>query len=103
MKQLLRENPDGVFTASDQMALGAMRAIKEKFWMSRGYFCDRICDFPMASPAHPALTTLRQPIAQFCFEALKMLISLVEDGLEPYRRVILQSEFVIRDSTRDRR
>lgn len=103
MKQLLRENPDGVFTASDQMALGAMRAIKEEGLDVPGDISViGYDDFPMASPAHPALTTLRQPIAQFCFEALKMLINLVEGGLEPYRRVILQSEFVIRDSTRDR-
>ncbi|MGV8026479.1 MAG: LacI family DNA-binding transcriptional regulator [Anaerolineaceae bacterium] len=103
MKQLLPAKPDAIFAASDQMALGAMHAIRrEGLEVPRDISIIGYDDFPMSSPAHPALTTLRQPIVQFCFEALKMLISLVEDGLEPYRQVILKSEFIIRNSTRDR-
>ncbi len=103
MKQLLPAKPDAIFAASDQMALGAMRAIREEgLEVPRDISIIGYDDFPMASPARPALTTLRQPIMQFGFEALKMLISLVEDGLEPCRQVILKSEFIIRDSIRDR-
>ncbi|MHB8806852.1 MAG: LacI family DNA-binding transcriptional regulator [Anaerolineaceae bacterium] len=103
MKQLLPIKPDAVFAASDQMALGAMRAVREEgLEIPKDISIVGYDDFPMVSPARPALTTVRQPVAKFGFEALKMLISLVEDGLEPSRQVILQSELIIRDSTRDR-
>ncbi len=102
MKKLLPAKPDAVFAASDQMALGAMRAIYEvgldipKDISIIGYD-----DFPLVSPARPSLTTLRQPISKFGLEALNMLIDLVENGLNPSRQVILKSELIIRDSTRN--
>lgn len=103
MKQLLPAKPDAVFAASDHMALGAMRAIRENgLEIPDDISIIGFDDFPLASPSQPALTTIRQPIVQFCSEALKMLIDLVEDGLEPPRKVLLEAEFVIRDSTKDR-
>ena len=103
MKQLLPAKPDAVFAASDHMALGAMRAIRENgLEIPDDISIIGFDDFPLASPSQPALTTIRQPIVQFCSEALKMLIDLVEDGLEPSRKVLLEAEFVIRDSTKDR-
>jgi len=102
MEKLLPAKPDAVFAASDQMALGAMRAIYEvgldipKDISIIGYD-----DFPLVSPARPSLTTLRQPISKFGSEALSMLIDLVENGLNPSRQVILKSELIIRDSTRN--
>ena len=104
MKQLLPEKPDAVFAASDRMAIGAIRAIYEvgldipKDVSVIGYD-----DFPQVSPVRPSLTTLRQPIGKFGSEALKMLIDLVENGLQPSRQVILKSELVIRDSTRNKK
>lgn len=103
MKQLLSQKPDAVFTASDEMAVGAIRAINEEYLeVPRDISIIGFDDFPMRTMVRPALTTIHQPIEQFCSEALKMLITLVEEGLEPCRKVILKSDFIIRDSTRDR-
>ncbi len=103
MKKLLPKMPDAVFAASDQMAIGAIRAIREVgLNVPQDISIIGYDDFPLVSPVYPALTTLRQPIGKFGFEALKMLISLVEEGLKPSRQVILKSELIIRDSTRNR-
>lgn len=103
MQQLLPAKPDAVFAASDHMALGAMRAIRENgLEIPDDISIIGFDDFPLASPSHPALTTIRQPIVQFCSKGLEMLIDLVENGSEPPRKVILEAEFIIRDSTRDR-
>ena len=103
MKKLLPAKPDAIFAASDQMALGAMRAIYEVgLDIPKDISIIGFDDFPLVSPARPSLTTLRQPIGQFGSEALKVLIEIVENGLEPSRQVILKSELIIRDSTRNR-
>jgi len=83
--------------------LGAMRAIYEVgLDIPKDISIIGFDDFPLVSPARPSLTTLRQPIGQFGSEALKVLIEIVENGLEPSRQVILKSELIIRDSTRNR-
>jgi LacI family transcriptional regulator len=103
MKKLLPAKPDAIFAASDQMPLGAMRAIYEVgLDIPKDISIIGFDDFPLVSPARPSLTTLRQPIGQFGSEALKVLIEIVENGLEPSRQVILKSELIIRDSTRNR-
>jgi DNA-binding LacI/PurR family transcriptional regulator len=67
MRHLLEVEPeiDGVFAASDLTALGAMRAIEAS---GRRVFDDVAVvgfdDISMAETASPALTTVRQPIAE---------------------------------------
>jgi LacI family transcriptional regulator len=101
MKNLLPANPDAIFAASDQMALGAVRAIKEKgLKIPNDISIIGFDDFPLPIPTDPSLTTVRQPIRDFGKEALNMLIDIVENGLEPARHVILKSELIIRNSTR---
>ena len=101
MKNLLTDNPDAIFAASDQMALGAVRAIKEKGLKIPGDISViGFDDFPLPIPTDPLLTTVRQPINNFGKEALNMLIDIIENGLEPARHFILKSELIIRNSTK---
>jgi len=103
MKHLLHQKPDAVFAASDEMAVGAIRAINEEnLEVPRDISIIGFDDFPMRTMVRPALTTIHQPIEQFCSEALKMLIAFVEDGSGPFQKNILKADFIIRDSTRDR-
>jgi LacI family transcriptional regulator len=55
-------------------------------------------DLPLATLADPQLTTMRQPVYQFGFRAVEILIDLIENGVEPPRRVIMDTELVVRDS-----
>lgn len=99
MQRLLPYEPDAVFVASDSMALGALRALRE----AGKRVPDDIAmvgfdDMPQAATADPPLTTIRQPIQRTGALAVEMLIDILENGAEPARRVILPTELVIRAS-----
>jgi LacI family transcriptional regulator len=99
MQRLLPREPDAVFVASDTMALGALRALRE----DGKRVPDEIAlvsfdDMPQAATADPPLTTVRQPIRRVGELAVEMLIDILENGDAPARRLILPTELVIRAS-----
>jgi DNA-binding LacI/PurR family transcriptional regulator len=55
-------------------------------------------DVPLATLTKIQLSTVRQPILQFGLKAVELLIDVIEHGKSPARRVILDTELVIRDS-----
>ncbi|MEJ2600374.1 MAG: LacI family DNA-binding transcriptional regulator [Anaerolineales bacterium] len=99
MQKLMPAKPEAVFAASDLMAIGAMRAVRE----AGLNIPDDIAfvgfdDLPIATIPSPALTTVRQPIYQFGIQAVEILIDLIENGIEPPRRCIMDTELIIRES-----
>ena len=99
MKQLLPAKPDAIFAASDSMAIGAMRAVREAgLSVPADVAFVGFDDLPIASQSDCKLTTVRQPIIQFGSIAVETLIDLIENGIKPYRRIIMDTELVIRDS-----
>jgi LacI family transcriptional regulator len=99
MQRLLPARPDAIFAASDIMALGAMRAVREAGLSIPGDIAFvGFDDLPLAILPEPQLTTVRQPIYQFGFKSVEILIDLIENGLKPSRRIIMDTELVIRDS-----
>jgi LacI family transcriptional regulator, galactose operon repressor len=99
MQRLLPAKPDAVFAASDLMALGAMRAVREAgLRIPDDVAFVGFDDLPLAVLPEPQLTTVRQPIYQFGFKAVEILIDLIENGIEPARRILLDTELIIRGS-----
>lgn len=99
MQQLLPAKPDAVFAASDLMAVGAMRATREVgLKIPENIAFVGFDDVPIATYADPQLTTVRQPITSFGINAVEILIDLIENGIEPPRRIIMDTELIIRDS-----
>jgi LacI family transcriptional regulator len=99
MRQLLAANPDAIFTASDIMAIGAMRAVSEAgLRIPEDIAFVGFDDLPLATLPKPQLTTVRQPIYQFGFKSVELLIDLIENGIKPARRIILDTELIVRDS-----
>lgn len=99
MKKLLPYKPDAIFAASDTMAIGAIRAV----WEEGQRVPEDIAfvgfdDLPIASLSDFKLTTVRQPIIQFGAKAVDTLIDLIENGIKPSRRIIMDTELVIRES-----
>jgi LacI family transcriptional regulator len=99
MQKLLHAKPDAVFAASDVMALGAMRAVRE----AGLNIPDDIAfigfdDLPLASLTGVQLTTMRQPVVQFGSLAVELLVELIENGLNPPRHIIMDTELVVRAS-----
>ena len=99
MGHLLPANPDAVFVASDLMAVGAMRAVREAgFSIPQDIAFVGFDDLPSTIRLEPQLTTVHQPVFHFGFKAVEILIDLIENGIHPPRRVIMETELVIRDS-----
>jgi LacI family transcriptional regulator len=93
------ERPDAVFVASDQMALGAWQAMREAGLDAPadvalvGYD-----DLLPADGELPGLTTIRQPVRRTGAAAVDALMDIIVNGLNPPRRVILDTHLVIRES-----
>jgi LacI family transcriptional regulator len=99
MKKLLPARPEAIFAASDTMAIGAIRAAKEAgLRIPTEIAFVGFDDLPVASLSDFKLTTIRQPISQFGAQAVVTLIDLIENGIKPSRRIIMETELVIRDS-----
>lgn len=99
MATLLERCPDldAVFAASDNMAVGAMRALKAA---GRSVPDDVAVvgfdDLPIARSTDPPLTTVHQPVQALGQEMAKMLISLM--GGDRPTPLLLPTHLVIRDS-----
>lgn len=99
MRRLLPLEPDAVFVASDGMAVGALRAIREVGkQVPRDIAIVGYDDLPIAQSTTPPLTTIRQPILRFGARAVEVLLDIIENGSTPPRRVVLGTELVVRAS-----
>ena len=88
--------PTALLAATDQLALGALRAAAELGMAVPGDLS--VTGFDDAPPAALAdLTTLRQPLREKGEQAARLLAELREGG--PPRRVMLPVELVVRGST----
>jgi LacI family transcriptional regulator len=99
MKRLLPLKPEAIFAASDTMAIGAIRAVREAgLRVPEDIAFVGFDDLPIASLSDFKLTTVHQPIIQFGAKAVDTLIDLIENGIKPSRRIIMDTELIIRDS-----
>jgi LacI family transcriptional regulator len=99
MQRLLPARPDAVFAASDIMAIGAMRAAREAgLRIPEDVAFVGFDDLPIATLSDVQLTTIRQPVLQFGAKAVEVLIDLIENGIQPPRHIIMETELVIRES-----
>ena len=99
MKTLLPARPDAVFAASDTMAIGAMRAVRDAgLRVPEDVAFIGFDDLPIASQPDIQLTTVRQPIVGFGSKAVEILIDMIENGIKPTRRIIMDTELVVRAS-----
>lgn len=99
MKKMLPAKPDAVFAASDIMAIGAMRAAREAgLNVPTDIAFVGFDDLPIATFSGVQLTTVRQPVAQFGAKAVEILLDLIENGINPPRHIVMDTELVIRES-----
>jgi DNA-binding LacI/PurR family transcriptional regulator len=94
-----RPDLDGLFVASDLMALGAFDALRT----AGRRVPDDVAvvgfdDSELARSADPPLTTVRQPIEQLGAEMARLLLDQLDGGAPP-SGVVLRTELVVRRST----
>jgi LacI family transcriptional regulator len=99
MQQILPRQPDAVFAASDMMAIGALRAIREAgLRVPEDIALGGFDDLPLAERTDPPLTTIRQPIHRTGATAVETLIDLIEHPNGSPHRIVLPTELVVRTS-----
>lgn len=99
VQRLLPHRPDAIFAFSDNMAMGAMRALREAgVLVPDDLALVGFDDIPQSARVVPPLTTVRQPTERVGRLAAEMLIEAIERPDEGPRRVILPTELVIRQS-----
>lgn len=102
MERLLARDADldGVFAASDLMAIGALAALRSAGRSVPGDVAlVGFDDAPMAATADPTLTSIRQPIEDMGREMTRLLLDGIRVPDRPPRRVILDTQLVVRHSS----
>jgi LacI family transcriptional regulator, galactose operon repressor len=112
MRRLLAASPTAVFVASDVMAIGALKALREAgLRVPQDVALVGFDDVTIATAVEPALTTVRQPIGRLGSMAADLLLDLLEKPPDPTERVpsghsptgqvariVLPTNLVVRDS-----
>jgi LacI family repressor for deo operon, udp, cdd, tsx, nupC, and nupG len=92
--------PTAIFCFSDEMAMGAMEAIRQ-----RGLDCPRdislvgFDDIRFAEYLHPKLTTVRQPKEQIGHEVVRLLLDILAGRSTALQNITLPHQLVVRNST----
>ena len=105
MQSLLKKKTEfsAVFAASDNISFGAMEAARE----AGLDIPDDVSfvghdDIPLARFAHPPLTTIRVPAAEIARQSCQLLLELLIDNHSPKRNILLETELIIRNSTKEK-
>jgi DNA-binding LacI/PurR family transcriptional regulator len=106
MQQLLSlpDPPTAVFAASDQLAIGALSAIKERgLRVPKDVSLVGFDDIDVAAYCDPPLTTVRVPAQEMGELAVKVLLEAIEDGRAEVKQYLLDTDLIIRESCAERR
>ncbi|MDR3161711.1 MAG: LacI family transcriptional regulator [Spirochaetaceae bacterium] len=102
MRELLLRSRDfsAVFAASDELALGAMRSLRdEDLRIPEDVSLIGFDDIDIADYLHPRLTTIRQPIREIGEQAARYLHRVITAQQGTEAEVVLPHRLIIRDST----
>ncbi len=94
------DRPTAIFAGSDLQALGVFKAAHEAgLKVPEDLSVVGFDDLPIARWSSPALTTVRQPLAEMAAVAVRILLEVGEGGDPTDRRVELATDLVVREST----
>lgn len=95
----LPQRPTAIFASNDLSAFGVMDAARNRGLSIPGDISVLgFDDIPQAESVRPALTTVRQPLAEMGQIAVRMLLDYVEDPARECKRVELETELIVRES-----
>lgn len=99
MERLLEQQPDAVFAASDTMAIGALRALRERgVRVPQDVAVMGFDGLTASETTVPGLTTIRQPVTETGSHAVRMLDDLVSGATPSPQVKVMPVELVVRDS-----
>jgi LacI family transcriptional regulator len=92
--------PTAIFAFNDNMAIGVLRAARTRgLRVPEDLSVVGFDDSGQATTVTPALTTVRQPLAEMGRMAVSLLLRLLEHRRLEGLRIELQTRLVVRDST----
>ena len=93
----LEDPPTGVLCANDLIAIGALRAIKEKkLKVPKDISLIGFDDLIISSYLSPPLTTVRQPLFHLGKEAVITLMSIIRGEKDSYQEVEIETRLIER-------
>lgn len=96
----LPDRPTAIFASNDNMAVGVLRAARERgLSVPEDLSVVGFDDAELAQIVTPPLTTVRQPLAELGRTAVSLLTRMIERQRVEALRVELATRLVIRDST----
>lgn len=96
----LPDRPTAIFAANDNMAIGAIRAARERgIAVPEELSVVGFDDAVLAPIVTPSLTTVRQPLAELGRTAVSLLMRMLDRQRVEALRVELATRLVVRDST----
>jgi alanine racemase len=98
--RLLDRGVTGVVCGSDLMALGAIRAARQRGLSVPGDVSVLgYDDSPLMAFTDPPLTTMRQPVAAMAVAAVRALVDEINGHAAPHSEYLFRPELVVRGST----
>lgn len=99
MHKIATHRPEAVFVASDTMAVGALRALREMGIRVPEDICLVGFDgLPAAETSSPRLTTVHQPITKAGVRAVEVLLGLISGDIHGPVAEIMPTDLIVRDS-----
>lgn len=101
-KQLLQleEKPSAIFAANDEMAVGVIQAVQEQgLRVPQDVAVVGFDNVQISRVVQPNLTTIDQPIFQIGVQAMELLMSCLEGIVLKDKRIVLETNLCIREST----
>lgn len=95
----LENRPTAIFAANDIMALGAIKALRERnISIPNEMSIIGFDDIDMASYSAPQLTTVRQPKYEIGTTCVQILINRIKNQSQPYMNITFDPEIVVRET-----
>lgn len=92
--------PTAIFAQNDRMAIGLLRAAREKgVRVPEDLSVIGVDDMPLSSYFDPPLTTMQQDLLSIGQEAARLLVDTVEQRETTPKHILLQAQLVKRQST----
>ena len=101
-KKLLRleDRPTAICAGNDMVAIGAMRAIKEKgLSIPRDISLVGYNDIWVASKLEPPLTTVNTPLLEMGEKAFRLLMKVLKNEENETGSIVIEPHLVVREST----
>ena len=95
------DRPDAFFCISDMLASAAIHAaISRGFRVPEDISVVGFDNISLSEMMNPAITTVKQPVAQLGALAAEMIVKRIENKDESLKSIYLGTELIVRDSTR---